>query len=633
MKVPQMILAELRRLLSTKMGALALFSLLGVPVIYGGLYLWANQDPYAKFADVPAAIVVDDEGTPATKYDDARNVGDEVADKLVEDGAFAWERVSASEARAGLEDSTFDFAVTFPADFSDDLASVSTDAPRRAEIRLTTNDANSTLGSSIGASAVEKIRATVAETVGEKAASTLLDSIQTIRGSLVTAADGATQLADGADAARSGTGELRDGAAQLADGNSQLATGTAQLRDGTAQLADASAQLADGAAQVADGNAQLAATADRVGAAVGDAAALVPQVRQDLTTALADRGVDQATIDGLLAQFDSLTARIGEGDARVQEVVGQIDDLAAGARQVADGSAQLAAGNRTAADGAAQAADGAAKAASGSAQLRDGLGSLGDGLDELAAGAGTLRDGLADGVGQIPDSTAETRAAQASTVADPISVATSSAARAGSYGAGLAPFFAALAAWIGIYALFLIVKPVSKRAVTALRSPLRVTLAGWLTPALLGAVQMTALFTVLAVTLGFPMVHPILTLGIMLLASATFAAILLSLNVWLGSVGQFTGLVLMVLQLVTAGGTFPWQTLPAPLAFLHHILPMSYVVDAMRQVMFGGDLSRAAGDALVLAGFLLIGFLSAALGVTRMTHSRTLRDLRPSLIG
>ena len=29
-------------------------------------------------------------------------------------------------------------------------------------------------------------------------------------------------------------------------------------------------------------------------------------------------------------------------------------------------------------------------------------------------------------------------------------------------------FFAALAGWIGIYALFLIVKPVSKRAVTAL---------------------------------------------------------------------------------------------------------------------------------------------------------------------
>lgn len=55
-----------------------------------------------------------------------------------------------------------------------------------------------------------------------------------------------------------------------------------------------------------------------------------------------------------------------------------------------------------------------------------------------------------------------------------------------------------------------------------------------------------------------------------MLASFTYAAIILALNVWLGSVGQFVGLVLMVLQLLTAGGTFPWQTLPAPLAWLHH---------------------------------------------------------------
>jgi putative membrane protein len=119
----------------------------------------------------------------------------------------------------------------------------------------------------------------------------------------------------------------------------------------------------------------------------------------------------------------------------------------------------------------------------------------------------------------------------------------------------------------------------------------------------------------------------------MVLASATYAAIILALNVWLGSVGQFLGLVLMVLQLVTAGGTFPWQTLPAPLAALHHVLPMGYVVDAMRQFMYGGDLSRAGADALVLLAWLAGGLVFAALGVTRMTHYRTLRDLQPSLIG
>ncbi len=173
--------------------------------------------------------------------------------------------------------------------------------------------------------------------------------------------------------------------------------------------------------------------------------------------------------------------------------------------------------------------------------------------------------------------------------------------QAGEYGAGLAPFFISLAAWIGIYALFLIVKPLSRRAITARKAPLRITLAGWLTPALLGVVQMAGLYAIVAGALGFRIAHPLAMYGTMVLASITFAAIILALNVLLGSVGQFLGLVLMVVQLVTAGGTFPWQTLPGPLAALHHVLPMSFAVDALRQLMYGGDLGQAAQDAGVLA--------------------------------
>ncbi|ANJ28322.1 YhgE/Pip domain-containing protein [Agromyces aureus] len=619
MKVPQMIAAEFRRLFSTRMSVIALIALVAVPVLYGGLYLWANQDPYAKLNEVPVALVVADEGTPATDDAPARNVGDEVADELIDGNAFEWHRVSAEEAEAGLTDSSYDFVITLPADFSDALASIQTDEPRQAEIILETSDANSYLAGTIGEQAVKTIRTTVAEQVGREAASLLLDSISTIRGKLVEAADGAQQLVDGTATAIDGSSKLGAGASALADGNAALATGTQQLAEG-------SATLADGAQQVADGNAQLATSADRVGSVVGQAAASVPQARAEIQARLAAAGVDQATIDDVLARLDPVADDIAAGNDRVQEVVGQIDQLAAGSAQVASGSATLAAGAQTAADGASA-------AASGAATLRDGIGTLGDGLGTLEAGTQTLHTGLADGAAQIPDSDQATRDAQAKTIADPVSLETDALTEAGNYGAGLAPFFAALAGWIGIYALFLIVKPISRRAITALHSPIRVTLAGWLTPGILGAVQMIGLFTVLAVTLGFPMTHPLGTLGVMVLASATYAAIILALNVWLGSVGQFLGLVLMVLQLVTAGGTFPWQTLPAPLAALHHVLPMGYVVDMMRQFMYGGDLGRAASDAVVLLIWMVGALVLAAIGVTRMTHFRTLRDLQPSLIG
>ena len=645
MKIPQMITAELRRLTSTRMSVIALIALLAVPILYGGLYLWANQDPYGNLSSVPVALVVDDQGADVNGQQ--RNLGDEAAEQLLDSDTFEWHRVSSDQADAGLQAGDFDFIVTLPADFSEAVATLSSNAPRQADIELRTNDANNYLASTIGTQAVAKIQESVAKKVVNEAGLSLLDALHTIRVKLVDATTGATQLVDGLATAKNGSSQLAsgsttlaDGAATLADGNARLAAGADQLRDGTAQLRDGSARVADGAQQVAGGVDRLDAAARQVGSVAGDAASQLPQARTDIAKALADAGLDQSRIDEILSRLDPVGERLTTANSRVQDTVKQIDQLDDGARQVASGSAALATGAATAADGASALADGAATAASGasqlrdgSAQLRDGATQLDDGIGQLSTGATQLRDGLSAGVQQIPDSDDATRQAQASAISDPVAVGTSSVTKAQNYGAGLAPFFAALAGWIGIYALFLIVKPVSKRAVTALRSPFRVTLAGWLTPAGLGALQMVGLFTILAFALQFSFANPWAALGILLFASATYAAIVLALNVWLGSVGQFLGLVLMVLQLVTAGGTFPWQTLPGPLAALHHVLPMGYVVDAMRQVMYGGDVSRVGQDLLVLGAWMVGGVLVAAIGVTRMTHHRTLRDLQPSLIG
>jgi putative membrane protein len=300
--------------------------------------------------------------------------------------------------------------------------------------------------------------------------------------------------------------------------------------------------------------------------------------------------------------------------------------VASGTKQVASGADSLASGTRTLATGASSLSSGASTAAKGSASLDSGLASL-------ASGTTKLHTGLAKGVTSIPATTAAQRTAEAKAIGDPAAVATTKATSAGTYGAGLAPLFLSLSAWIGAYALFLILRPLSRRALTAVRQPIRVALAGWLTPALLGVAQMVALFLIAVGPLGISIAHPLATVGVLALTAAAFAAILLLLNAALGSVGQFLGLILMLVQLVTAGGTFPWQTLPAPLAALHHALPMAYAVDALRQVMYGGDLVLAWGDAGVLAIWLVAAVALTAAIASRMTRHRTLRDLQPSLIG
>jgi putative membrane protein len=589
MTVPALIRAELARLVATPLARLALVALMLVPVLYGGLYLWANRDPYAGLDHVPAAIVVLDRGAAVTTPGGdptTVNYGEHVAAGVIKDASFDWHRVSATTAAAGVRSGKYDFSVTFPASFSADLTSstptVGADGathvqPRRAGIRLVTNDTNSYLASTIATQAATTIRSSIASQVGSEAAGRFLLALSDVRSSLSQAADGAAQLAGGA----------------------------ASAQDGAQSLSNGTATLADGAAQVAAGTQKLASTGDRAVAAGTQLVGQLPALRAQLQTQLAGEGLTQSQIDGVLAQLDPLAAQAGSAQAQLNALAAQVDQLNAGAQQVS----------------------------AGAAQAHDGASALATGLGTLTDGATVLQNGLADGVAKIPNTTAAQRDSVSSTIGDPMAVDRRAITEASDYGAGLAPFFISLAAWIGIYALFLIVKPLSRRALTAVQRPLRVTLAGWLTPGILGLLQMVAVFLIVTLALGFSVANPIGALAFMVLISLTFAAIILALNVWLGSVGQFLGLVLMVVQLVTAGGTFPWQTLPAPLAALHHILPMSYAVDGLRQLMYGGSVTTALMDAGTLALWLAVAFGAAAAGATRMTRFRTLRDLRPSLIG
>ena len=602
MKISHMVAAELRRLVSTPMQTLALFALLCVPILYGGLYLWANQDPYGRLGDIPAAIVSLDSGAQIEGED--RNLGDEVSKKLLDSNTFDWKDVSERQAESGLVDGRFEFVIVIPKGFSQAVASLTGDDPTQASIQLRTNDANNYLASTLGNQAVERVQTDIAEEVVKTAAAAVLAGLGEIRGKLVEASSGATELVDG-------LGTAGAGAEQVDAGAQELAGGTVQLRDG----ADT---LAAGAAQVAAGVRELDQIADEAGSVAAGATARLPQVRNDIAQALVAAGLPQADIDAILAALDPIGQRITTLDNRLQAAVGRIDQLSAGAGEVADGSSQLASG--------------LASAATGADQLVGGVGELRSGLSELATGAGTLASGLADGVSQLPDYDDAVRQRQSATLADPVSIDTSAIAQAQNYGAGLAPFFAALAAWIGIYALFLIVKPVSRRALTAMDAPVRVSIAGWLTPAMLGAVQMLGLFAVLSFALGFRFADPLAVFGLLVLASASYTWIILALNVWWGAVGQFVGLVLMVLQLVTAGGTFPWQTLPTPLAALHEVLPMGFVVDALRQVMYGGDLARVWTDIGVVLGWAAVAAFATWLGVGRMTRHLTLRDLQPSIV-
>ncbi|MGA1836880.1 YhgE/Pip domain-containing protein [Herbiconiux sp. 11R-BC] len=659
MKIYHLVASELKRLTATSMAKLALVALMAVPILYAGLYLWANNDPYGNLKDIPVALVVQDTGS--TLDGKPVNYGQQVQEQLLKDGAVGWQVTSAEDAATGVRDGEFDFILTLGPDFSNALTSASGNAPKQAVVQLTTNDTNSFLATTIAGQVAEKVRVSITEQVGKEAALQLLNGFAEVRTNLTDAVDGAGQLADGAGSALTGAQSLQTGAQALTTGAHTLATGASSANDGAQQLnsglqqlaagsADLPAQAAalnDGAQKVAAGNASLSTQASQIATTVQDATNQASALHAQIVAQINSSALTDAQKAQLLSLADQVDTAVVDGNTKVQNATVQIGTLAAGSAELAAGTQKLAdsapalsngiasaaSGASQLADGTAQLAEGSAQLVSGAQQLTDGSGQLATGLGTLDTGIGTLKDGLSSGLDEIPNQTADQREAAASTISDPVAVDSSAVTKASNYGAGMAPFFISLAAWIGIYALFLIVKPLSRRAVTAFKKPALVTTAGWATPAVLGGIQMAAVFAVVTLALGYQVQHGWGMIGFMVLTSATFAAIILALNILLGSVGQFLGLVLMVLQLVTAGGTFPWQTLPGPLQVLHTVLPMSHAVDGIRQLMYGGNLDLAAGDAAALFYWLLGALAISYLGARRLTRHRTLRDLRPSLIG
>lgn len=621
---------ELRRITSGRLPKLAVLALCLVPLLYAALYLYANKDPYANLKQVPAALVVEDKGA-TTSDGQVKNAGEEVAAELVNGDKFDWHRVSEQDAEAGVRGGKYTFALTLPEDFSQALLSTGDFQPRQGVIMLTTNDANNYLGSTIANQVVAEVRRSVSVKVGAEAADKFLLGFSTIRQKTVEAADGATRLAAGTQEAYDGSVEIVNGAVPLADGSAQVSAGLRQLRDSTADLPRKSQQLADGAKQVSDGNETVARTAEDYAAKSQALVGRLDQFNGDVADRLRALGFTEEQVQRVVQAMADARAPVDDANAKVQGAAGQLRALSNGSRQVADGAAQLAAATPALTDAITRLDDGAAQVASGNAQLRDGALSLRDGEQKLVDGANQLRDGLNAGVEQIPNPDDPTRHATADTIGDPVNVRGVSQTSAGTYGAGLAPFFLGLATWIGAFVLFLLLKPLSKRGLAGGQNPVRVALGGWLPGVLLGAAQVVIMFSVVALVVDIRPSHPLGTLGFLLLTSATFVAVLHALNALFGAVGKFIGLVLLILQLVSAGGTFPWQTIPVPLYPLHYGLPMGYAVDGLRHLMYGGSLGSVGTDALILVAYL-VGALALSTLAAYKQRVWTPSRLKPELV-
>lgn len=635
---------EFRRF-RTPLQRLALLFVVLVPLLYGGLYLWSNWDPYGKLAKIPVAVVNDDQ--PVTANGQRVAAGELFVDELRKDRIFDWHFVSDAEAARGVADTRYYFTISVPEDFSRKLASGATGTPQRAGMLITLDDAN---GYIVGKMA-ETVQAELQTKISAAAVSAYFESVfgnlQRLRAGITKAASGANSLRDNLTTAKTGSGKLVSGLTQLKSGADRLAPGAQQVSSGVDQITSAVVPVANAiaaaippvthnAATAADDAATLAArSADAAGVVAGDAnsvQARVTQLGKDHPELAGDPAYQQlvastgqaATLTGQVSdtanQVRTATATVASAantlatDApRLQsEVTGatsRLQQLDSGAKQVATGAQQLDTGLGTALPGARQ--------------LDSGIGSLHDGASQLASG-------LADVRGQLPVLSPQQQKDNAATLASPVDVAVTNLHPAGTYGRGLTPFFFAIALWVFGITGFLIMRPISQRALASRAGTWRVALAGWLPPVATCVVGGLLLYVVVDVGLGLDPEYPWQFAGVVVLAAIAFTGIAHFLRLLLGSVASAVALALLLLQLTTCAGTYPYETLPAVFRALHPILPMTYLVDALRVTITGGNGAHLVRDVVLLAAYAIVAFGLSVL-VTRRRRQWRVADLKPEL--
>ena len=692
MRSPRLAALELRRFGRGKLPRAALVALLVLPLLYGALYLWSFWDPYGRLDKIPVALVNADKG--ATADGKKITAGDDITKGLHDSKTFDWQEVSAAEARKGVEDGSYYLSLTLPSDFSERIASSSGNTPETGALQVRTNDANNYIVGQISRTVFSEVRQAASTKTSRSFLDKIFVSFSDIHGKTVKAAKGADRLNGGIGKAEKGSKDLADGLKDAKDGSGKLSTGLKKLHTGAGDLEDGSKQVAEGTQKLADrvngtadkvgpflkGNektigdtAQLVADSSGVirkhldtlvktaptaakgaRAASGtltdvyarrcddpvlpdaacsdlkkakDAAADVTVIADDLNTLIADQNGDLDKLDKNLATLQKQSQALANRAPHLSE---DLADAVKKINKLNDGAAEVAAGAKKLHKGIGTAKTGAVNLDKGVGKLKTGADDLNGGIFKLVGGSGKLAGGLHDGAEKIPDYDEQDRDRRTEVMADPVRLASQDLHKAPNYGTGFAPYFIPLSLWVGAMVAYMLIAPMNRRALAAGASAWRIALAGWLPVVAIGVLQTVALMSVLHWAIGLQMARAAGTVGFLFLVTACFAAIVQWLNARFGAAGRILVLALLMLQLTSAGGTYPVQTSPGFFNALHPFLPMSYVVEALRRLITGGGLEPVWHACVVLTAFTA-GALALTAVAARRRQVWTLDRLHPEL--
>ena len=274
--------------------------------------------------------------------------------------------------------------------------------------------------------------------------------------------------------------------------------------------------------------------------------------------------------------------------------------------QIASGANQLVANNTQLTSGASQLQSGAEALASGSSQLAAGSGTLTSGLTTLTSGLSTLSSSLTDASKQL--SLVSVTSKNAKLVSNPVSTKETDNDNVKVNGIGMAPYMIAVSLMVValstnvIFASSLSGRPVKNRFEWAKQKLFingLISTVGSLV--LYGAIQF----------LGFEANYEWKTIFLIILGGWTLMALVTALVGWDNRYGSFLSLIMLLLQVGSAGGSYPIELSPKFFQVVHPYMPMTYIVTGLRQTisMTGSIGTQVSVLSAFLVAFMVLGLI------------------------
>ncbi|MFE5427721.1 YhgE/Pip family protein [Peribacillus simplex] len=146
--------------------------LMFIPSIYAWFNIVASWDPYANTEGILVGVANNDKG--AELNGEAVNIGKEVIEGLKENKDLGWRFTSEREAKAKVEKGDYYASIIIPENFSEHIATIMTDDPKKAEIDYYVNEKINSIAPKITAAGANSIVDNVSKTFIKSASGSIL---------------------------------------------------------------------------------------------------------------------------------------------------------------------------------------------------------------------------------------------------------------------------------------------------------------------------------------------------------------------------------------------------------------------------------------------------------------------------